>query len=261
MARDASKALGYDVIDGDVSVPEELANATRVADAVLYAVQLNQADAADVESSALRAIAQALIGTSKAFLYTSGCWYYGATGDRIADENAPANPPPANAARPGLERIVLDSAARGVRAIVVRPGDVFGEGRGLPAMFGDAARQRGVARTVGDGSNRWPVIHVDDLGRLYTLALEAAKPGDVFNAGDETAFTQREIAQAASRGAGRDGTTEVWPVDAAVAELGEWARALAMDQRITSARARSQLGWEASQVTILEDLERGSYVR
>ncbi len=251
--------LGYEVVRGDVAQPETLIEAARAADATIYAVQLTTPDAAAVDGAALRALAGALEGTSKAFVYTSGIWFYGPVSGPPADEDTPPNPPPYLAARPQLEAAVLESANRGVRAIVLRPGDVFGEGKGLPSMFVASARDAGAARTIGDGSNRWPVIHVDDLGRLYVAAVERAQPGDVYNVNDETAYAQLEIAQAASRGAGKGGATAVWPVADAVAAMGPWASALAMDQVVTSARARARLGWAPREATIVDDLERGSY--
>ncbi|MBV8490795.1 MAG: NAD-dependent epimerase/dehydratase family protein, partial [Candidatus Eremiobacteraeota bacterium] len=180
-------ALGYTAVRCDVSDPRTLIEPVRASEGVIYAVQLNGPDAAEIDAAALEALVDALAGTSKALLYTSGVWYYGPTGDRVADETTPANPPPATVARPRLEKIVLDGAARGVRAVVIRPGDVFGEASGLPSMFVQSARESGAARTIGDGSNRWPVIHVDDLARLYVQALEKAEAGDVFNATDDTA--------------------------------------------------------------------------
>jgi nucleoside-diphosphate-sugar epimerase len=258
-ARDALGLAGYDVVAADVRDPASLMDAARANEAVVYAVQLNEADADSVNASALHALVDALADSSKALLYTSGVWYYGSTGDRVADEQTPPNPPPVIASRPRLEAIVLEGANRGVRSVVIRPGDVFGEGKGLPAMYGAWAREGGTTRTIGDGSNRWAVVDVDDLGRHYALALEHARAGDVFNATDETTFTQLEIAQAASRGAGKDGTSTAWPVEEACAALGPWAACLAMDQRVTSLRARTVLGWTTQARTILEDLERGSY--
>ncbi len=252
----ASRATGLDVGD-----PASLAAAASAHEGVVYAVQLNAPDAAAVEKRALAAIVGALAPRGGAFVYTSGCWYYGPTGEAIAGENAPANPPPAGLERPNLERIVFDAAARGVRGVVLRPGDVYGEGKGLPAMWTQSAREGGRAKFVGDGTNRWPVVHVDDLAHLYASALERAKAGSVYNAADETSFTVAEMAQAASRGAGCGGATEAWPVDDAIAALGLWAAALAMDQRVSSARARAELGWTTRATTILEDLDRGSYAR
>lgn len=258
-ARRRLEDAGCRAVAGDVEKPDELAKAAALADAVLYAVQLNAPDAETTEVRALGALTRALAGTGKPLLYTSGVWYYGATGDRVADEETPANPPPTARARPRLEKIVLDAAREDVRAIVIRPGDVYGHGAGLPAMFVQSARESGSAKTFGDGSNRWPVVHVDDLGTLYALALDGAEPADVYNAADDTAFTQLEIARAAARGAGRGDATSVWELDDAAKALGEWSRNLALDQRVTSARARTRLHWTPRSQTILDDLERGSY--
>ncbi|HTU82152.1 MAG TPA: NAD-dependent epimerase/dehydratase family protein [Candidatus Acidoferrales bacterium] len=252
------RARGYAVVRGDVAQPQSLIDAARRADATVYCVQLSIAEAPEIEAAALRAFAAALETSNKTLLYTSGVWYYGPAPEPV-DETAPPNPPPFVAARPRLERIVLDGTSRGIRAIVVRPGDVYGEGKGLPALFVASARENGAARTFGEGANHWPVVHVDDLGRLFAAALERGQPGDVFNATDETSFTQLDIARAASRGAGAGGATAVWAIADAAAAMGPWVAALAMDQRVSSARARRRLGWEPRELTILEDLERGSY--
>ncbi|HZY96475.1 MAG TPA: NAD-dependent epimerase/dehydratase family protein [Candidatus Cybelea sp.] len=258
-ARETLTSAGYGVVRADVGDPASLIDVARASDAVVYAVQVNQRDAEQVNSAALRSLVDALADTTKALLFTSGVWYYGPTGDRIADEQTPPDPSPSMASRARLEAIVLEGTNRGVRSVVIRPGNVFGEGRGLPAMYVQWARE-GTARTIGNGSNRWSVVNLDDLGRQYALALERARPGDVFNATDETTFTQLEVAQAASRGARQDVAPTVWPVEEASVALGPWVAFLAMDQRVTSTRARSRLGWATQAPTIVEDLERGSYV-
>ena len=253
------RAAGHEPVAGDVDQSSRVAALAAQSDGVIYAVQLYAPNAFDIESLALRAIVEGLANSGKPFVYTSGAWAYGDTGERVADEDAPLNPPALVARRPELERIALDGAHSGVRASVVRPGDVYGEGRGIPAMLVSSARDRGAASFVGDGRNRWAVVHVEDLARLYVLMFEGASGGDLFNANDETAFSVREMAEAASRGAGRGGAVHSWPLDEARKELGPFADALVLDQRLTSARARQRLGWTVRSTTILDDLERGSY--
>jgi nucleoside-diphosphate-sugar epimerase len=257
-ARERLTALGYRTVDADVERPHSLAEPARSCDAAIYAVQLQHADAEAIETRALEAIVDALAGTSKPFTYTSGVWYYGSTGERVAGEDFPANPPAGLTGRPRIEALVRDAAGRGVRSTVLRPGIVYGHGGGLPALLVQSA-SGGVAKTIGDGLNHWPVVHVDDLARLYVLALTQAAGGDAYNATDDTSFTQRDIAAAASRAAGGDGATVSWPVEEAVAAMGGWIANLALDQRVTSARAHTQLGWSPQEATIIEDLERGSY--
>jgi nucleoside-diphosphate-sugar epimerase len=154
---------------------------------------------------------------------------------------------------------VLGGVDRNVRAIVIRPGDVYGHAGGIPAMWTQTARTTGAARFVGDGSNRWAMVHAEDLAELYALALEKAPPGAIYNAADETAFTVAEMAEAASYGAGCKGAVTAWPLEEARRELGAFADALALDSKINSNRAREQLGWRTRSTTILDDLRTGSY--
>jgi nucleoside-diphosphate-sugar epimerase len=251
---------GVKSLFGDVAVPDSLADSARGSEGVVYAVQYDGQNVADVESAALRVLVDALAGSGKPLVYTSGIWIYGNTGRRVADEDTPLNPTPLVAHRPKLERIVLDGAQRGVRAIAIRAGDVYGAGGGLPAMWVQSAKETGAARFVGDGNNHWAVVHRDDLAQLYVLALRKSAAGVIYNAADNTSFTVREMAQAASVGAGNNGAVKPWPLEAARRELGAgFADALALDSRISSERARHRLGWGTRITTILDDLRDGSY--
>jgi nucleoside-diphosphate-sugar epimerase len=245
----------------DVSIPESLKRPARDADALIYAVQYNGANPAQAEAAALTALVEALGGSDKPLIYTSGVWVYGNAGTRAADEDAPLNPPAFIAHRPTLERTVLDSAARGVRAIVIRPANVYGDGGGLPAMWVQSAKESGAARFVGDGANHWTNVHRDDLAALYLLALERAAPGAIYNGGDGTSFTVREMARAASIGAGAGGAVAAWPVEEARLAVGPFADGLALDSKMDSDRARRQLGWRPRTTTILDDLQTGSYAQ
>ncbi|MBV8282371.1 MAG: SDR family NAD(P)-dependent oxidoreductase [Candidatus Eremiobacteraeota bacterium] len=243
--------------EGDVRDPVSLRAAAATADALIYAVQYGGEDAFEVESAALRALADAAAEGKKTFIYTSGVWIYGNTRGRVADEGAPQDPTPLAAKRPLLEQIVLDSTARGARAVVIRPGYVFGHGGGVPAMWSGSATSSKTVRAIGDGSNRWPVVHVEDLARLYVLALQSAPANAIYNANDETTYTVREMAEAAGRGAGAEGQVEFVPLEAARESMGAFADALVLDQRISSKRAREELGWSTSEATIVDELTNG----
>lgn len=259
---DAAKKLhesGVEAALCDVTAPESLKAPAQSCDAVVYAVQYNGADVAAVETAALTALVESLANSGKALLYTSGYWVYGNTGDRVAAEDSPLDPIALIAYRPGLERIVLDGAQRNVRAVVIRPGVVYGNGAGIPAMWVQSAKEEGATRFVGEGRNRWAMIHRDDLAQLYVRALERAAPGAIYNAGDETSFTVREMAEAASVGAGTSGAVTSWPLAEARAALGAFADALTVDSRITAQRARTELGWNVRPTTVVDDLKNGSY--
>lgn len=253
------REAGLESAVSDIAVPESLRQPAREADAVIYAVQYTGADVEQVEATALATLVEALDGSDKPLIYTSGIWVYGNTGATPVDEDTSPNPPPFLAHRPTLERTVLDGAARGVRGVVIRAACVYGDGGGLPALWTSSAKESGAARFVGDGTNHWAVVHRDDLAALYLLALERAAPGAIYNAGDGTSFTVREMAKAASIGASAGGAAVPWPLAEARLALGPFADGLALDTKVDSERAREQLGWRTRTTTILDDLQGGSY--
>jgi nucleoside-diphosphate-sugar epimerase len=114
---------------------------------------------------------------------------------------------------------------------------------------------------VGTGLNRWPFVHVDDLADLYLLALEKAPAGSLLLGVSGPSHPVRDVAAAASRGAGAGGRTEAWPLEEARKTLGPYADALVLDQQATGRRAEETLGWKPRRPGVLEDVEQGSYTR
>ena len=149
-AREFAAAHSYKVIEGSLEEPETLETAVRDADAVVHCAATGDMRQGDVDSAATRALLDALRGTGKRFVYTSGCWVYGNTGDRPADEKTPLAPPAIVAGRVEVEREVIDAATARVHAIILRPGVVFGQRRGLPGML-LANVKDGAVQYVGDG--------------------------------------------------------------------------------------------------------------
>lgn len=175
-------------------------------------------------------------------VYTSGVWVYGVTGAHLADESTPVQPPELVAWRPGHERVVLGAAR--ARAIVVRPGCVYGGSGGLTGLFFDAAVKDGAPKIVGDGENRWTLVHVEDLADLYVRAIERApEAGGIFNAVDRSRETVLEMARAAARAAGGSGEVRVTPLEEARKSLGAYADCLAIDQRVDGGKSERLLGW------------------
>jgi nucleoside-diphosphate-sugar epimerase len=168
------------------------------------------------------AAAHAMLDGGGIYVHTGGTWVYGDT-DGVADEGAPLRAPAIVAWREANERAVLERGGR-----LVMPGLVFGHDAGLiPAFFADG-------RVIGDGANHWGLVHVEDLADLYVRALEAA-PGSRYIGVGPGEPTMRETIE-----------TLIGPVTGPVTvdELGPIGEAFALDQRLTSARARRELGWE-----------------
>jgi nucleoside-diphosphate-sugar epimerase len=255
------ESQGMRSLIGDLQKPEALAAAARAAESVIHTANTNDANSAQVDAAVVRAILKALEGTGKPFVYTSGVWVLGSTGDKVADERAPVNPTPLVAQRPAIEQAVLAYKDHGVRTIVIRPALVYGRGGSIPRMLAQSARETGAARYVGDGRNRWPFVDVDDLAQLYVLALEKAAPGSLYNAAHGPSYCVREVAEAASIGAGAKGKTQAWPLEEARKTMHAFADALVLDQQISGEKAKKELGWSPRAVSVLDDLKTGSYTR
>lgn len=243
-------------IRGDFSTPHQVGAAARAADGV---ISLATTYDPTVDGPAIDAMIEALAGSNKPLIYTSGIWSHGDTGGKVVDETSPPNPVQLVSWRLAVEDRVLKAAERRIRTVVIRPAIVYGRGGGIPAGFIDSAHKEGAARYVGSGENRWPFVHVDDLADLYLLALEKAPPGTLLLGVSGPSYRVRDVAGAASRGAGAGGKTVGWPLEEAREKLGSYADALALDQQATGKRAEQLLGWRPSRPNVLEDLEHGSY--
>jgi nucleoside-diphosphate-sugar epimerase len=251
------RAAGVEPVRGDFADPAAVDAAAREADGTI-SMATTYKPAVDVP--AVNALLAALARSYKPFIYTGGIWSYGDTGGAVVDETTPVKPIPRVQWREDVENRVLAAATQGIRTVLIRPGIVYGRGGGMPAEFAESARKEGAARMVGAGNNRWPFVHVDDLADLYLLALEKAPAGTLLLAVTVASVRIRDVAVAASRGAGADGRVTAWPLEEARAELGEYADALALDQQASGERARRTLGWRPHRPGPIEDLERGSYV-
>lgn len=259
-SEDSQRSLeraGHGVARGDLRSPESLEDPARAADAVVHAGLVDGDDAGEVDTRAVETLLSVVEGTDKPFVYTSGCWVLGDTGEVVADEEHPVDPTPLVQWREDLELRVRDAAGRDARSVVIRPGVVYGRSGGLPAMFLDEAERSGTVRVVGDGRQEWPMVHVDDLADLYVLALEAER-GSLYHATAGPSYRARDVAVAAATAAGAD-SVEEWPLEEARSALGPFALALSLSQRMTGRRAREELGWAPESPSVLEELLRGSY--
>lgn len=201
----------------------------------------------------LRQIVQDAI-ENRHLIYTSGCWVLGDTGERPVDESAPVDhPAEAVAWRPSHEEQVLGDADETVVTSVVRPGMVYGGHGGLVARFFDSVDSKGVVEYIGDGENRWSLVHRDDLGRLY-LAIAENRVGGVFHGVDGMPVKVIDAARAASHAAGAGGDVRGVPLEEARDELGPVADAVTLDQALVTARA-GEVGWTSTHRSFVTSAE------
>jgi nucleoside-diphosphate-sugar epimerase len=152
----------------------------------------------------------------------------------------------------------------GARTLVVRSGIAYVRSRGgIVRKVVDSAREHGAARYGAppeSENNSWTLVHLDELGGLYVRLLEGEAPGGtLLLATSDGSRRAREIAEPASRAGSADGRIETRPLYEALEKLVDHAYVLALDQRLTSERARRILDWTPSAPSVFEELEGGSY--
>ncbi|MGW0762460.1 NAD-dependent epimerase/dehydratase family protein [Streptomyces sp. NPDC002814] len=247
----AVRALGAAPVLGDLGDLGVLNAAAARAEAVVH---LAQADSGEADLAAATAM-QDGVGTGT-YIHTGGTWVYGDT-DGVVDETASWNPPAIVAWRRPVEEAVLQRAQHGGRPVVVQPGLLYGgENRLIDLFYTDPGKQAGAIPYIGDGSNHWALIHIDDAAELYVAALKA-KAGSVYAGVGGVNPTAKEVALAVSRAAGLDGKTISITLAQARQQMGPIADAFALDQQLTPARARMELGWTPRHTDPLAVLARG----
>jgi nucleoside-diphosphate-sugar epimerase len=244
-------SIGAVSVRGGLTDAELLGRTADDADAAIHLAQDYGPDTAAVDLAAATAIQDGL--GARPYVHTGGVWVYGNT-DRMVDETAPQSPPPVTAWRADNEKQVLARAEEGGHPVLVMPGVVYGHGGGLVEQFLGTPARAGSAHYIGSGENRWAMVHVDDIAQLYLAAL-SAPAGSVYAGVDDTQSpTMRQVAEAVSIAAGQPGTASSITMGQAQHEFGPLADAFALDQRLSSARARRELNWAPADRDILGEL-------
>lgn len=254
LARDQGKAVelrrhGVSPVIGDFSEPTILSSAASEADVLIHAGLAHGPDASRWDRLAVQSLlAGACQGRARLFIYTSGTWMLGPSAGPSLDEDAIPHAPRVVEWRPSVERDVLGANGGRLSTVVIRPGCVYGGRRGLFGRIIHYLFEERRIRLIEGGRNRWATVYLDDLAELYRLMVDTQAAPGIYHATDGSADTVRTIARTLIEEAG-GGSIEDWPLIAAREELGPIADALAMDQHISSDKARRMLGWKPQVVS------------
>jgi nucleoside-diphosphate-sugar epimerase len=267
VSREKLKKQGVTPFPGDLESLDLLARGAAEADAVLHLGFVHDftrpyEELIGIDKSAVRAMAKGIAGTGKPLITTSG------TGVTAPDpngaetnEDSPLDADPVLSLRAGAEADALSLAASGIRVNVIRLAPyVYGRGGSVfvPVLL-KAAAAHGFAAYVDGGKNRTSSGNVDDVARLYLLAMEKAAQGTIFNGTTETDIPLRNLAEAIGAAVGVPAKSV--SRSEADAICGPFvAKFLEMGNRASSAKATRELGWQPqSTLGLLEDIVRGSY--
>lgn len=256
----ALHATGVSVHRGSLEDTESLRTGASSADAVVHAAFNDDysrfAENGVVEQRAIEALGEALAGSGKTLVVTSGVALITpgrvVTEDDTRDASVPFPRDPETAA--------TAVAKRGVRVSVVRLSPCVhgaGETHGFLPHIITAAREHGVSAYVGEGNNRWAGVHRRDAARLFRLALERSAEHAVYHAVAEEGVRFRDIAQVVGRRLDIPVASKTGPeVDA---HFGDFGMFLQIDAPASNAKTRAALGWEPKEPSILAELEGAAY--
>jgi nucleoside-diphosphate-sugar epimerase len=232
-------------IIGDLFDPQWLAAELRGHDAAIHTAAGSDERDVALNDAVIDAVIDAFGGTTKPFIHTGGIWAYG--NNSGITEASPLDSPALTAWRAAGEQRLL---ASGVRASVVQPGIVYGYGKGIPAMIAGSA-EGGTVTLIGTGEQRWTTVHVDDLADLYVRVLEQAPGGRTYIGVSGHNPTVRELGEALGHRVAPESP------EATVERLGGFGEALLLDQQASGARARSELGWQPTRPSLVDELRAG----
>jgi nucleoside-diphosphate-sugar epimerase len=258
-------ALGAEVHRGNLEDMESLRSGAAQADGVIHLAFDHSAFGQDFskfaavcekDKHAIEALGAALIGSDRPLLITSGTGMGNAVpGQPATEDHFDANHPNP---RKGSEVAGASLAGRGVNVSVVRLPQVHDTVKqGLITYAVQVAREKGVSAYIGEGRNRWPAAHVQDVAHLYRLAFEKREAGSRYHAVAEEGIAMREIAAVIGRGL-KVPVVGLAP-EQAQAHFGWLAMFAGFDMPASSAQTRIQLGWNPTGPGLIADLENMQY--
>ncbi len=288
LVRDAGRAaglraLGAELVVGDVGRPESLASAVPDVDVVVHLAGLvkavTRAELFETNAKGTRALVEAAARAGGArFVLVSSL---AAAGPSVPGSPRIESDRPAPVSVYGQSKLAAEGELRRhaskVEGSIIRPPIVYGPGdkEFLPALFKLA--RAGLVAKSGFGQKRYSVIHVEDLVDLIVdVAQRGARVGEsgpdgVYFASDGVEYTWEALAQGALEALGRRGVVVPVPealgwfaagLSSAAARVTGRPAILSLDKMMeireaawtcSPEKARRELGWQP-RVTLVEGL-------
>lgn len=231
---------------GDMGKIATFEKQAKEAQAIIHCAFDASGDAGQKDHALMEALAH--LPTPKILVYTSGVWVYG-NRTHTVDETTPLAPLNISKWRLAGEEKVLKSPHK---SIVIRPGHVYGYGKGLVAMLFEAA-SKGSLTIPGHGENHWSIVHVEDLAQLYLLAVEKELSHTILNATENSSIKLKDLAEGIAKRA--ETKVHYIPYPEALKHFGPLAEGLAVDQpKVSNDRAARLLGWYPRHSHLLPEL-------
>ncbi|KIW53829.1 hypothetical protein PV05_06241 [Exophiala xenobiotica] len=254
---DAVAKAGAKPHRGDLEDIDSLKSGAKDADAIIHLGFIhdfsNMAHSTAVDRAAIQAMAEAIAGSGKPLIISSGTLMV-AKG-ALATEDADIERSPGFDRWKSEDLIKSLSKEKNIRGMSVRfSPTVHGAGdKGFAKIFIDMARKNGRAIYTGDGSARWPAVHRTDAAVLLRLAMEKGTSGGIYHAVAEQGIPVKDTMTLIGKRLGLP--VEGMSPGEAAAVLGFFAHAMAFDNPTSSEKTQRELGWQPKQIGLHADME------
>lgn len=258
---------GRDIVEyeGDVLDVESINAAAKGVDAIVHLAAIIDSSAPknilfDVNVQGTKNVLAAAPDGCK-FVYASSVSVYGRSLPPIANENTPAKPSTLYGMSKYLAEAAVLCAADRLQVASLQFGVVYGKGfeEGYFAVF--KRLQKGKMKIIGDGENKIPFVHVQDVVDAIVSALGKKTPSKIYLIVGE-GKTQKELLELAAKELGAEPPTSHLDKKTAfmLAKMNDFFSKIAgrksslnfdaiemvsSHRAFDTARAQKELGWKA----------------
>lgn len=198
------KALGVEILYGDVADTASLGEAAKGMDVIVHAAAGTSGDKKDCDTATIQGTKNVIevVGSAgvKKLVYISSCSVYGVADykkDELVTEDStlerfPSKRGEYSSSKQAAEALVSSAVADGgLPAIILRPGTIYGPGGDVyTPMLGFSAPNTFIV--IGNGRFELPFVYIDNLSDAVVKSIESDDAvGKVFNVVDGERLTKR----------------------------------------------------------------------
>jgi nucleoside-diphosphate-sugar epimerase len=255
-------SLGAKAHRGDLYDLESIKSGAVLCDAVIHTAFDHDfskfKDNCETDRKVIDALAEALAGTAKPLVITSGVGALGKFDRLVTEDDLPKSGSDISP-RMASEEAAHKAMEAGVDAYIMRlPPTVHGRGdHGFIPMIINITKQQGISAYIGEGLNRWPAVHRFDAATLYRLIIEQRPALKIHHAVAEEGVAFKEIATAIGEGLQAPVMSKTG--DEVAAHFTWFTYFAGFDCATSSAKSRLTTGWQPKQTGLIEDMKTGGY--
>jgi nucleoside-diphosphate-sugar epimerase len=251
------QTLGAKPVRGDITMPEPWLQLAIESDALVHVASTFEDNMREIDQRIIDGLVQQLSQTDKTLrlLYTGGCWLYGETRERVANEESLFTAVSPYQWMANFSNRLLRE--RQLNTVIVHPAMVYTEEGGVFEDFLASALAKRPLEIWGESDVRWPLVEGSDLAKAYCDLLERPGLSGHYNVASQEGVWVSEIVETFMRSYGVTAAPLSLNIQYLIKEYGAWAVGPTMDQQMSSEKLRAHTAWRPS----ITDYRRFAVVR